>query len=161
MPPRSYCVNDQKDFDLVKRDKGRFKFDWHKYKQQDCEVYKLYLKRTNVIMGLICLIEHPRETGEDAIEINLIELSAENRGTGKQYDNVAGCLIAFACEQSFEMDHDGYVFLKPKTGLLKHYQTKYGFCHFPVKTEDRPMGIMVLNRNASLKLIKKYLKDNH
>ncbi|KAA2242413.1 hypothetical protein F0L74_07655 [Chitinophaga agrisoli] len=115
----------KKDFDVVKRDKGRFKFDWHKYKLQICEVYKLQLKRTNIILGLICLTEHCKETA-DAIEISLIEVSAENRGKGKQYGNIAGCLIAFACQQSIEKDHGGYVLLAPKTRLLKHYQTAYG-----------------------------------
>ncbi len=34
------------------------------------------------------------------IEIRLIEVSKENIGHEKEYDRIAGCLIAFACHNS-------------------------------------------------------------
>ena len=68
-----------------------------------------------------------------------------------------GCLIAFACREAFKRGYEGWVFLLPKTYLVQHYPSKYGFTHVPIKTSERPEGIMELNTSSSLRLIKKYL----
>jgi hypothetical protein len=72
------------------------------------------------------------------------------------YIHVAGCLIAFACRESFKRGYQGWVFLVPKTYLLQHYPEKYGFTHVPIKTWG-PEGFMESNTGNSSKLIKKYL----
>ena len=143
-----------KDFKIVKKDKTRFKFNWANLKDQ--EVYKLRLVRSDTILGLMCIAYRPIE---DAIEIVLIEMSAENTGKQKRYGHMAGCMIAFACMQSFQNNHEGYVYLIPKTGIIAHYKTAYGFCHFPLKTAERPAGAMYISGAAANKLIKKYLED--
>ena len=40
--------------------------------------------------------------------------SNTNKGENKEYDYVAGCLIAYACEIAFNNGYDGFVSLKPK-----------------------------------------------
>lgn len=143
------------DFKLIKKDKERFdKFDWDQYRKQ--EVYKLRLKTAETILGLICLIDHP-DIATNAIEIELLEVSNENIGANKKLDNIGGCLIAFACRESFKRGRGGFVFLTPKTSLLDHYRSKYGFHHMPVRTAARPEGLMILYEEASIKLIRKYL----
>jgi len=70
-------------------------------------------------------------------------------GPGKKLDRIAGCLIAFACKESFKRGHDGCIFLIPKTYLINHYQEKYGFHYMPWKTEKRPEGFMILYEDGS------------
>ena len=144
-----------KDFKAIKKRIDRFnKFDWSEYQGE--EVYQLRLKREDTILGLICLIDHEDEA-TNAIEIELLEVSEENIGSEKKLDNIGGCLIAFACRESFKRGHDGVVFLTPKTQLLRHYPLKYGFYHIPLRTVQRPEGLMILYEESSRKLIKKYL----
>lgn len=144
-----------KDFKAVKKSKDRFnKFDWNEYQGE--EVCKIRLKNDDVILGLMCLMDHEDEA-TNAIEIELLEVSEENIGSEKKLDNIGGCLIAFACRESFKRGHDGFVFLTPKTQLLKHYPSKYGFHYMPLRTIQRPEGLMILYEEDSRKLIKEYL----
>ncbi|TDW97437.1 hypothetical protein [Dinghuibacter silviterrae] len=143
------------DFKVIKRDKSRFdSFNWNAYKSR--EVYKLRLVSDETILGLMCLTDHPGE-GIDAIEIELLEVSLENRRGNRKFALIAGCLIAFACRESFKRGYEGWVFLKPKTYLKEHYSSKYGFVWVPIKTPSQPEGIMELNTNNSLRLIKRYI----
>ena len=143
------------DFKVVKKDKARFnKFNWNAYKTY--EVYKLRLATDEIILGIMCLIDHPPDSGINALQIELLEVSAENSRAKKKLAHIAGCLIAFACRESFKRGYQGWVFLVPKTYLLKHYPEKYGFTHVPIKTWG-PEGFMESNTGNSSKLIKKYL----
>jgi hypothetical protein len=145
-----------KDFTTIKKSKNSFnKFDWDKHQKQ--EVFKIRLKSDETILGVICLIDHT-DKATNAIEIDLLEVSSENVGLKKKFDNIAGCLIAIACTESFKRGHDGYVFLKPKTNLRKHYNSKYGFQYIPIISEERPEGLMVLDEDASRRLIQKFLE---
>lgn len=145
-----------KDFKIIQKSKNRFdKFDWSEY--QNHEVYKLRLKNDETILGLMCLIDHP-DAATNAIEIELLEVSDENIGSEKKLDYIGGCLIAFACRESFKRGHEGCVFLTPKTKLLEHYPLKYGFHYTPLKTVERPEGLMILYEEGSRKLIRKYLE---
>lgn len=147
-----------KDFTLIKKSKHRFnKFDWSKYKGK--EVYKLTIKDNDLIVGLLCIIDHP-DSGIDAIEIELLESSAENIGKGKTYDHIGGCLIAFACRESFKRGHDGCTFLTPKTSLIRHYMEKYGFIYQQVKTPGRPNGFMVHYEEGARKMISEFIQGN-
>ncbi len=144
------------DFKVIKKNKEQFdKFLWEEYKDQ--EVYKLHLKDEETILGLICITDHT-DLSIDAIEIRLLESSAENIGIDKKIDFIGGCLIAFACREAFKRGHEGCVFLVPKTELIEHYSAKYGFQHFPISTAERPEGILTLFETGSQKLIKKYLE---
>jgi len=135
----------------------QFAFDWEQYRSM--EVFKLKMLIDERIVGLICLVDHPI-SAENAIEIECLEVSKGNIGRNKRYDGVAGLLIAFACRESFKRGHEGFVFLKPKTGLIRHYIEAYGFQHFPLKTWHRPEGIMVLDGRAARNLIKIFFEKN-
>ena len=145
-----------KDFTLIKKSKQRFnKFDWSKYKSK--EVYKLTVKENDLIVGVLCITDHT-DSGTDAIEIELLESSAENIGKGKVYDHIGGCLIAFACRESFKRGHEGCTFLTPKTSLIRHYMDKYGFIHEKIRTPGRPDGFMVHYETGARKIITEYLQ---
>lgn len=53
------------------------------------------------------------------------------------------------------MFHD---YLAPKTSLLKHYHSKYGFAHFALSTLQRPEGFMFVHDDSARKLIREYLE---
>ena len=61
--------------------------------------------------------------------MDALELAPHNIGqTNKRYDYVAGCLIAFACRESFKIegDYKGFLTFVSKTNLIKWYSEKYG-----------------------------------
>ena len=62
---------------------------------------------------------------EFRVEIRLLESAKPNVGIEKEYDRIAGCLIAFACRLAFKLGFGGFVSLVPKTELIRHYMTKY------------------------------------
>jgi len=134
------------DYKLI-GDSGNFSFDWKEEAKN--EVFKIYLKdESDNILGLLSLKDHP---DEHRIHLNLIEVSRENIGRDKKLDNIAGCLIAFACRIAFERNYYGFVSLKPKTRLVELYQEKYGF---------RQYGrLLAVEDQSSNYLIKKYLQD--
>lgn len=143
------------DFKIIKKQRKRFpRFDWSGY--EDHEVYKLQLKNGIEIEGLMSLKDHV-DPLTDIIEIELLEVASENIGSNKKFNHIGGCLIAFACRESFKRGHEGYVFLIPKTELIEHYNNTYGFEHVPIRTKQRPEGIMVLYGNSSKALIEQYL----
>lgn len=99
----------------------RFHFNWNK--EIPYQVYQLKVDGSDEVLGLLSLDNRPRDY---AIEIRLLASSKEHIGSGKLYDGIAGCLIAFACREAFKSGYDGFVCLKPKTDLIRHYQEKYG-----------------------------------
>jgi hypothetical protein len=134
------------DFATVQKG-NEFLFEWELEKRH--EVYKLFLKEEeNTILGLISLIDYPDKL---RIHINLIEVAIEQVGKGKEFDHIAGCLIAFACSLSFKKNYEGFVSLTPKTNLIRLYQEKYGFRQF-----GRMLGS---EYQQSKNLIDKYIGD--
>lgn len=130
------------EFSILKKEK-RFNFDWNK--EIDYEVYKLTAEGVEEILGLMSLENRPADF---AVQIRLLASSRENVGSGKQYQRIVGCLIAFACRLAFKANYNGYVFLKPKTGLEKHYINVY---------KMRRTGIYFTTEGQnSLDLIEKY-----
>lgn len=126
-----------------------FEFDWQLERKN--EVYKIYLLDSKKeILGLMSIIDTPEEY---RIHLNLIEVSRSNRGKSKKIDNIAGALIAFACEIAFKRGYFGFVSLQPKTELINLYQDKYGFCQY-----GRLLGV---EQEASKFLINKYLNNEN
>jgi len=122
----------------------QFQFDWIKEKKH--KVYQLRLTANNTPLGLVSIIDIPKEF---RVHVNLIETSKPNTGKKKEYDFIAGCLIAYACKLSLSKGYDGFVSLEPKTVLEKLYKEKYGF---------KEMGLLLYTYAAnSTALIKKYL----
>jgi hypothetical protein len=137
---------ESKDFRKIEKGKG-FVFDWSIEEKHD--VYKMCLKGEETkILGLLSLIDHPAEL---RIHISLIEVIKEQVGQGKTLDNIAGCLISFACGIAFRKGYEGFVSLLPKTRLIDLYQEKYGF---------RQYGrLLALAHEQSKRVIDQYLGD--
>jgi len=79
----------------------------------------------------------------------LVELSKAHIGKSKQIDRIAGCLIAFAVQISFEKGYAGFISLVPKTVLIKLYIQKYGFSKYGSQ--------LAIDGKAAISLIQKYL----
>jgi len=136
-----------KEYNIWWGESGQFVFDWSLEGEQKNDLYKLYPTDTeDQILGLLSLKDIWEEL---RIHVNLIEVSKKNIGKVKKYDRIAGCLFAYACQLAFERSYDGFVSLTPKTSLIEHYCTVYGFQQF-----GRQPG---LGYEASIALIKKYL----
>lgn len=127
--------------------KERFDFDWEE--EFEYEIYKIRLVNDARVLGLMSVQGISRE---QRIEIRLLESSRENVGAFKEYDRLAGCLIAFACKLSFKEGLEGFVSLRPKTELIKLYVEKYNFS---------PMGnqLFVSERTSEM-LISEYLEND-
>jgi len=136
---------DAKELKKILKSK-RFGFDWHKF--SDKQLFKLCLKEDDTELGLMAISspEDPR------IQIDLIESSVGNIGKNKEYEGICGCLLAYACRESFRLGYDGYISLIPKTVLKNHYIDLYGF-------EDTGMLTVFSDSENSLKLIQKFIKD--
>lgn len=101
--------------------KSRFWFNWKD--EKDNTIYKLVIKKTNVILGFISL---EIIKSESRISIHLLAISKENRGANKNYDHIVGCLIAFAAKQSVKLFGEwACISLIPKTKLTEYYKRKY------------------------------------
>lgn len=103
--------------------KKRYFFDWKQEKQ--FEIYKLCIRGSSDILGLISLERIPSEW---RVHIRLLTVSVENKGKHKQFDNIAGNLITFAAKiATLEYAELACVSLRPKTEIAQHYITKYNF----------------------------------
>jgi len=129
----------------ISKDKRFSLFDWRKEGHK--EVYKLQLRSSGMIIGLMSVTDHPEELW---LEIDLLESSDENVGSRKEFQNIGGCLIAYACRLAFSRGYNGFVALRPKTVLKIYYHEKYGF---------KPAGLYLYSDvQNSLKLINAYLE---
>lgn len=82
-----------------------------------------------------------------------VEVAPHNFGKNKKYDFVAGCLISFACLESFEKgqnNYKGFLSFESKTELIPYYAKKYGAM---LALGQR----MFIDPEAGKVLIKKYL----
>jgi hypothetical protein len=115
----SIDVLDFGDLKLLTKD---WAFEWDKeYNTADNFVYKVVTTNNNVIHGLISFRKN-----SDHIYANLLEVSQINKGKSKAYENVAGILFAFVCQQAFVYGYDGFVVFESKTLLKHHYSNVYG-----------------------------------
>jgi hypothetical protein len=86
--------------------------------------------------------------------MDVLEIAPHNIGRkNKKYDYVAGCLIAFACRESFKLEgnYKGFLTFVSKTSLIKWYSHKYGAA---AALGQR----MYIDDHVGLKLIKEYLE---
>lgn len=136
---------EDKDYKKIIKSK-QFQFDWNKEKEN--HVFKIIKsnEETPEILGLISLINIPEEL---RIHISLVENSNDNKGRSKKIDRIAGCLLAFAAQVSFEKGYLGFTSLAPKTELIDLYIKKYGFSQF-----GRQLAV---ERKEAINLIQKYL----
>lgn len=112
-------------------DGWRFNFNKHA-KKRGAETYVLVTEETSDKIEGSLTFEM-----KDKVEpyMAYIEVAPHNRGEVKEYENVAGCLIAFACRLSFtkgEGVYNGYLAFDigeaneaDETKLMAVYSTKY------------------------------------
>ncbi len=109
------------DGDYKSLNKARYFFDWKA--EQGYEVYKLRIAGSNDILGLISLERIPQEW---RVHIRLLTVSIENKGEGKQYEMIAGNMIAYAAKIAVrEYAEFACVSLKPKSQIAHHYIDRY------------------------------------
>lgn len=135
-----------REFSAIAKSK-RFEFDWLVEAQN--HVYKIFLIESGLILGLISLIDMPHEL---RVNINLIEISSENVGKKKEYDRIAGCLIAFAAKTAFMQGYNGFVSLLPKTQIIDLYCDRYGFQQYG--------RYLAVEGTSAISLIQTYLKHD-
>jgi len=131
--------------------KNGWQFRWRTlYKVEGADFYKLTLKdESSEIQGILML----SVMNEEMLYMNNIEIAPHNIGSKGKYDNVAGCLIAYACQKSFELGKNtyrGYLTFESKTQLIPIYKRKYG--------AKLAMGQrMFIEPDTGLRLIEQYL----
>lgn len=109
------------DIDYKSLKKDRYFFDWKEEKEQ--EVYKLIREESNEILGVISVERIPTEW---RIHIRLLTVSRENKGKDKEYDKIAGNLIAYVSKLAVEEFGElACISLRPKTLIAQHYIDKY------------------------------------
>ncbi|WP_236138421.1 hypothetical protein [Mongoliitalea daihaiensis] len=88
-----------------------------------------------------------------------VEVAPHNRGEKKKYYRVAGCLIAFACRQSFIKGKEGYLAFdvleeseEDERKLMNLYSQKYGAVRLDHTTT------MIILPEGSEKLIHEFLR---
>ena len=103
--------------------KKQFFFRWDQLKDE-ADIYKLTFTDNPAILGLVGLID---VASEHRTAIKLLAVSKETMGSGKQYEGIAGCLIAYTAREALKK-YGGLaaVSLKPKTEIRQHYINKYG-----------------------------------
>lgn len=130
--------------------KDGWKFNWRQLSNETGQTYILRtLQFPFQIEGAVHL-----KTEYEMLVMNALELAPTNVGRkNKRYDHVAGCLIAYACRESFKIDGDyrGFLTFVSKTELIEWYRLKYG--------AELAIGQrMFIDWDAGSRLIKKYLQ---
>ena len=136
-------------------DGWRFNFSKHS-KGKDYETYILTTDKTpEIIEG--CLIINIKTPFQ--VYMAFVEVASHNKGNEKKYDRVAGCLIAFACRQSFINDKEGYLAFdvleekkENEIRLMKLYSQKYNAVRLGNSTT------MIILPEGSEALINEFLK---
>ena len=125
-----------------------WKFNWKaEAKLADRKVYKLTIEgNPTIIQGLLSISDY-----DDHIFMHLIESAPFNFGKPKLYEGVPGNLVAYACKESEEKGHEGFVAFVSKTKLMRHYEDTLG-AHFIGGQR------MAIGREAAAKLINQYFK---
>ena len=128
--------------------KDGWNFNWRQLSKEG-KVYVLRTLDTNEqVEGALCL-----KMIHEMLVMEALELAPHNIGQkNKRYDYVAGCLISYACRESFKIkgDYKGFLTFVSKTNLIKWYIEKYG--------AELALGQrMFIDWENGEKLIEKYL----
>lgn len=131
---------------------------------------KLIRKLTNAVAYILVADETPQIVegalifelkNEQLAYMSYVEVAPHNQIKPKRYDDVAGCLIAFAFSESIRLCEDDFKYQlafdvfeqnrKDQKKLESMYIEKYGAIHFPLT------GGLCIVDDAGNKLITKYL----
>jgi len=125
-------------------------FNWRaEIKEADKEVFVLRLLSDDTVQGALSLRKH-----QGMLTMDLVEIAPRNKGqANKRYKYVAGCLIAYACQESFQLEgnYHGYLDFVSKTVLIGLYRAKY---HAQSTIGQK----MYIDPIGGKKLIEEYLK---
>lgn len=114
-------ITSVKDIDFSSIKKDRYFFDWKV--ERKYEIFKLCIIGSNNILGLISLERIPVEW---RVHIRLLTVSNENKGIEKEYDRIAGNLIAYAAKIAVtDYAEFACVSLRSKSQIAHHYIEKY------------------------------------
>lgn len=139
-------ITKAKKSEMPKKSEG-WSFGWKKLYEKDALVYKLSFE--NEAQGLLKL----KKIEESFYEMTNLELKSSNMGSKGRYQKIAGCLIAFACLKSFELNignYEGFLSFTSKGELIQHYEKTY-YAELVFKAK------MIITPNNGRKLIKEYL----
>ena len=130
-----------------------FYFNKHS-KKANALTYVLVTEETPLFIEGCLILKEEKEIG---YYMAYIEIAPHNQGSNKKYDNVAGCLIAFACRLS-HIKSNGFLSFhvsekdqKNQIKLMSHYSKKYR----AIKVMDTKE--MIITPEDGQILIKKYL----
>lgn len=112
---------------LLPLKKDGWNFNWRElHKTEGSQFYKIAcIKTPKIIEGMLMLTLFNNEM----LFMNNIELAPQNIGHNRKYENISGCLLAYACRMSFEIGrghYNGYLSFESKTKLIELYENKYG-----------------------------------
>ena len=128
--------------------KTKWKFDWNSLHSKNSKIYKLEYEEE--IQGLLKMIQ----IDDGYHEMSNLELAPVNYGTKGRISNVAGCLIAYGCLLTFQLNEEnykGHLAFTSKGELIPHYEKYY---HAELVYREK----MIIFPANGKKLIKKYLK---
>ncbi|MGK0363645.1 MAG: hypothetical protein ACI85O_000698 [Saprospiraceae bacterium] len=105
--------------------KDGWNFNWRSIiKKEETETYVLRLKSNpSAIQGVLHLKKQ-----EGMLIMELVEIAPHNIGQkSKRYEYIAGCLIAYACKETFKLEtnYKGFLSFEAKTRLIDWYKEKY------------------------------------
>lgn len=101
-----------------------WKFDWTHSDLRGREIYKLTLKGSNAIQGLVAITKFERDK---AVYVNIAESAPNNLGKHKEFNGVGGHLFAIAAQRSVDLGYGGFVFMDAKNlDLVEHYSKTLG-----------------------------------
>ena len=130
--------------------KNGWNFNWKQLVQEQ-DAHTFILKTIELPQSVEGALHLKVESG--MLIMDAVEIAPHNIGRNKKrYDYVAGCLIAFACRESFKLEgsYKGFLTFVSKTNLIKWYSEKYGAT---LALGQR----MFIDSEAGEKLINKYL----
>jgi len=126
---------------------SNWKFDWKSLYVKNSLIFKL--THEEEIQGLLKMTK----VDEGYYEMSNLELSAENYGSKGKINKIAGCLIAYGCLLTFNLNsgnYKGYLAFTSKGELIPHYEKKY-FAELVYREK------MIIAPKNGKKLIRKYL----
>jgi hypothetical protein len=126
---------------------AEWKFDWRNLYVKNSLIFKLVYEEE--IQGLLKMTQ----VDEGYYEMSNLELLPENYGSAGKISNVAGCLVAYGCLISFQLNegnYKGHLAFTSKGELIPHYEKHY-YAELVYREK------MIIFPNNGKKLIKKYL----
>ncbi len=142
----SYSIASKSELSRLKG----WNFNWTSADLKDAEIYKLTLKGSEEIQGLVALTKFEHDK---AVYVNIAESAPHNLGSKKRYNGVGGHLFAIAAKKSVDFGYDGFVFMDAKNiELVHHYEKALGATLLGIPHEYR----MFIDEEAAARLLDIY-----